>query len=95
VREKERFMSIPNITGAGRVAIPADTPAYAEPAIAASGKSPAASDSETDSSSGLQTPKPPRFPWLSRLSQQLADAAPQKAAFAPAPPLGDNLDHTA
>jgi hypothetical protein len=86
-------MSIPNVAGTGRVAIPADTPAYAEPAIAASGKSPAASESEADS--GLQTPKPPRFPWLSRLSQQLADAAPQKAAFAPAPALGDNLDRTA
>jgi hypothetical protein len=88
-------MSIPSITGTGRVAVPADTPEYAEPAIVASGKTPLASDVGSEVDSALQTPKPPRFPWLSRLSQQLADAAPQKAAFAPAPALGDNLDRTA
>jgi hypothetical protein len=88
-------MSIPSISGTGRVSIPADTPDYAEAAIVASGKSPLGSDAGTEADPALQTPKPPRFPWLSRLSQQLADAAPQKTAFAPAPALGDNLDRTA
>jgi hypothetical protein len=42
-----------------------------------------------------QQPMPPRFPWLSRLSQQLEAASKQRAAFPPAPMLGDNLDRTA
>jgi hypothetical protein len=37
----------------------------------------------------------PRFPWLSRLSQQLESAAGQRAAFPPVPPLGDNLNSSA
>ncbi len=42
-----------------------------------------------------QQPLPPRFPWLSRLAQQLETASKQRAAFPPAPMLGDNLDKTA
>jgi hypothetical protein len=42
-----------------------------------------------------QQPMPPRFPWLSRLAQQLEAASKQRAAFPPAPMLGDNLDKTA
>ena len=40
-------------------------------------------------------PLPPlRFPWLSRLSQELASAARQTPAFPAAPVLGDNLDRS-
>jgi hypothetical protein len=42
-----------------------------------------------------QQPRPPRFPWLSRLSLQLEAASQQRAAFAPAPPLGDHVDQSA
>jgi hypothetical protein len=42
-----------------------------------------------------QQPLPPRFPWLSRLSQQLETAARQRPAFAPAPVLGDHVDKSA
>jgi len=42
-----------------------------------------------------QQPMPPRFPWLSRLAQQLEAASKQRSAFPPAPMLGDNLDKTA
>ena len=42
-----------------------------------------------------QQPLPPRFPWLSRLAQQLEAASKQRAAFPPAPMLGDYLDKTA
>ena len=42
-----------------------------------------------------QLPAPPRFPWLTRLSLQLEHAAGQKAAFAPAPILGDNVNRSA
>ncbi len=42
-----------------------------------------------------QQPLPPRFPWLSRLSQQLEAAARQRPAFEPAPLLGDHVDKSA
>lgn len=41
-----------------------------------------------------QPPTPPRFPWLSRLSQQLGEASKQPPAFAAAPALGDLVDRT-
>jgi hypothetical protein len=91
-------MSIPSISGTGRVSsVSADTTAPGAAAtvaaFAAAGKNPSAPESDPDA--GFRTPKPLRFPWLSRLSQQLEQSAPQKAAFAPAPMLGDNLDRTA
>jgi len=58
-------------------------------ASAAASPTPASVDEVT------QQPMPPRFPWLSRLAQQLEAASKQRAAFPPAPMLGDNLDKTA
>ena len=82
-------MGIPRITGMGRVSTStADTPAPTNTSAVA--KSSAVAAVEIDAVT-LQ-PLPPRFPWLSRLSQQLEGAARQKPAFAPAPVLGDNLD---
>ena len=43
----------------------------------------------------FRTPTPPRFPWLSRLADELQSASNQRAAFAPAPVLGDHLDKSA
>lgn len=40
-------------------------------------------------------PKPPRFPWLSRLSPSLEAAIQQRTAFTAAPILGDHLDQSA
>jgi hypothetical protein len=40
-------------------------------------------------------PVPARFPWLSRLTQQLEQAAKQHPAFNEAPILGENLDRSA
>jgi hypothetical protein len=42
-----------------------------------------------------QQPVPLRFPWLSRLSQQLESASGQRPAFDPAPVLGDIVDRSA
>ncbi len=42
--------------------------------------------------SAMASPKVPRFPWLSRLSQQLESAARSKPAFQSAPVIGDNVD---
>jgi hypothetical protein len=43
----------------------------------------------------LQPPRPPRFPWLSRLSEQLLQAANQHPAFTAAPVLGNHVDKEA
>ena len=84
-------MGIPGITGSGRVATSsADTPAP-NPGTALALRS-AVPAVEIDAVT--QQPLPPRFPWLSRLSQQLEHAARQKPAFAPAPVLGDNVDRS-
>ena len=80
-------MSIPNVHGVGRVAaLAAEAPAQA-PSVR---PSPAPPIGEIDQDT--QQPVPPRFPWLSRLSQQLEAAARQRPAFAPAPALGDHVD---
>ncbi|MBC8055584.1 MAG: hypothetical protein H7Y61_03280 [Rhizobiales bacterium] len=82
-------MSIPGITGLSRVAVTTtETPASTPPARMSNPVPEVAIDEVT------QQPLPPRFPWLSRLSQQLEQAALQKPAFAPAPILGDNIDRS-
>jgi hypothetical protein len=83
-------MTIPSIKSAGPV-VPAtsDTPAAPTPARQA-GLAPLVEIDER-----TQLPVPPRFPWLSRLSQQLESAAPQRPAFPSAPVLGDHLDRSA
>jgi hypothetical protein len=89
-RIQERLMSIPSISGVSRVAAHADTPApTTQPARQEAVVSAAAVDETT------QQPVPLRFPWLSRLSQQLESAAKQRPAFAPAPVLGDHVDKSA
>ena len=83
-------MSIRSIKGVDRVsAINPDTPAPAT-----SARQPAATPApELDQLT--QGPVPPRFPWLSRLSQQLEAAAKQRSTFAAAPVIGDNIDKSA
>jgi len=80
-------MSIPSIDGIGRVAATGADPSSSNPP-ARQAKS--ATTSSVDNLS--QQPKPPRFPWLSRLSEQLESASKQRPAFTPAPVLGDNVD---
>jgi hypothetical protein len=81
--------SMPGITATPRIAPTiADAPSTSPPARAAG----ATTDVEIDQAT--QQPLPPRFPWLSRLSQQLEHAARQKPAFPPAPILGDRLDRS-
>ena len=84
-------MSIPGITATPRVAPTiADTPTATTPARQGS----AIPEAQIELDQVTQQPMPPRFPWLSRLSQQLEHAARQKPAFAPAPILGDNVDRS-
>lgn len=83
-------MNIPGVTGASRTAGNSpETPASMPPVRQGSvGQEVAAG------SASQEAPPPLRFPWLSRLSQELAPSAPQKPAFPPAPVLGDNLDRS-
>jgi predicted lipid-binding transport protein (Tim44 family) len=86
-------MSI-SVSGVARVTSqPAQTPAsdsgggsVASERVSATPYSPAEVDAATNQ------PKPPRFPWLSRLTSALEPAAKQKPTFSSAPPLGENLD---
>ena len=93
-------MSIGNVNGVGPVASLQQN----DPRTSAGAGTPAPrKDAPRTSSSGsspqidevTMQPKPPRFPWLSRLSQQLESAAQQRPSFPEAPALGDNLDQTA
>ncbi|HKW84267.1 MAG TPA: hypothetical protein VJN68_10995 [Burkholderiaceae bacterium] len=93
-------MSIGTVNGVGPAASPqselrtgSGTNSAAASAAATARKSPAPAVENVDEVT--QQPLPPRFPWLSRLSQQLEAASKQRAAFPPAPMLGDNLDKTA
>ena len=76
-------------TGSGTNSSAAGAVAVARKTVSAASAAPANVDEVT------QQPMPPRFPWLSRLAQQLEAASKQRAAFPPAPMLGDNLDKTA
>lgn len=83
-------MSI-SVHGVGRVSSqPAETHAPAADISAAARTAVSTSLVEIDETTNL--PKPPRFPWLSRLASQLEPAAKQKPTFPSAPPLGENLD---
>ena len=82
-------MNIPGLTAITRIG--PSTAYLPVPAIAArQGAFAPAVEVEIDQVT--QLPVPPRFPWLSRLSQQLEAVAKQKAAFPSAPILGDNVD---
>jgi hypothetical protein len=88
-------MGIPSISGVSRVAPTiADAPApAATPAVAVRPDATLSSAIAIDALT--QQPVPPRFPWLSRLSQQLESASKRRPAFAPAPALGDHVDKSA
>jgi hypothetical protein len=91
-------MSIPSISEAGRVpgSTAGRTPGAAPSAPArAGGASGSAAPAASNEEPMPATPTPPRFPWLSRLSQQLESTAKQKPTFPSAPVLGDNVDRSA
>ena len=85
-------MSIPVVTSTPSVTRIA--PTIADTSTATPPARPSGTTAEVEIDGVTQQPVPPRFPWLSRLSQQLEHAARQKPAFPPAPILGDNLDRS-
>jgi hypothetical protein len=83
-------MSISSVNGIGR------TPAGGTDSSPSQSTSPLAGVKRPATVDELgQPPKPPRFPWLSRLSQQLEPASKEPVPFASAPVLGDNIDKAA
>ena len=86
-------MSI-SVSGVGRVvpSQPAEAqPPSADATLVRAGNS--LPPVEIDDATNL--PKPPRFPWLSRLTAELEPAATQKAPFRSASQLGELLDQAA
>ena len=87
-------MSIPSVNGTSRV--PAASPtSSADTPVPYSPSRQAAATPDVQVDHVTQQPVPPRFPWLSRLSQALEAATGQRAAFPAAPVLGDHIDRSA
>ena len=93
-------MSVSNVTGVGRVVLPAtagrtpespDRPAPSGSSASSGDPAPAiyAIDEKT------KEPIPPRFPWLSRLQRELEPASKQPSPYGTVPILGERLDKQA
>ena len=84
-------MSVNNVTGVGRVVLPAT--ASRPPDASAPRAGEASSSEQVDEST--QRPVPPRFPWLSRLARELEPASKQPSPYGSVPILGEQLDKQA
>lgn len=84
-------MSVNNVTGVGRVVLPAT--ASRPPDAPAPRASEASSSEPVDETT--QQPLPPRFPWLSRLARELEPASKQPSPYGSVPILGEQLDKQA
>ena len=85
-------MSVNNVSGVGRVVLPATPSRPADPA-ASQPRSEESSLVELDETT--QQPIPPRFPWLSRLARELEPASKQPSPYGTVPILGEKLDKQA
>lgn len=84
-------MSVSNVTGVGRVVLPATasrTPETPTP----QGEASASIDTVDEKT---QQPVPPRFPWLSRLQRELEPVSKQPSPYGSVPILGEKLDRQA
>ena len=84
-------MTVSTVSAATRLSS-ATTDAHSTPASARTGASAAPAPSSDDA---FKVKAPPRFPWLTRLADELESHATQKPSFPSAPVLGDNLDKSA
>jgi hypothetical protein len=85
-------MSVSNVTGVGRVVLPATasrTPETPTPQGEGSSASIVTVDEKT------KQPVPPRFPWLSRLQRELEPVSKQPSPYGSVPILGEKLDKQA
>ena len=84
-------MSVSNVTGVGRVMLPATASKTPEPAA------PRESEAHTlvQVDEVTNQPIPPRYPWLSRLARELEPASKQPSPYGNLPILGEKLDKQA
>lgn len=88
-------MSVSNVTGVGRVVLPATAGRTPE-----TSERPGGSPSESSATiypvdEKTNEPVPPRFPWLSRLQRELEPASKQPSPYGSVPILGEKLDKQA
>ncbi len=93
-------MSVNNVSGVGRVVLPATPSRTADPASAQpeAQARPSAGRNEVslvEFDEKTQQPIPPRFPWLSRLARELEPASKQPSPYGNVPILGEKLDRQA
>lgn len=93
-------MSVNNVSGVGRVVLPATTSrtadqASAQPEAQARQQAGKSSVSVVEIDEDTQQPVPPRFPWLSRLARELEPASKQPSPYGNVPILGEKLDKQA
>ncbi len=84
-------MSVNNVTGVGRVVLPANTASRPQDA-SEQARTSAASSNVVQVDEATQQPIPPRFPWLSRLARELEPASKQPSPYGSVPILGEKLD---
>jgi hypothetical protein len=85
-------MSVNNVTGVGRVVLPATASRPTDAPAPRAGEAGVAAPVDT---SVPQPPAPPRFPWLSRLARELEPASKQPSPYGSVPILGEKLDKQA
>ncbi len=93
-------MSVNNVSGVGRVVLPATTSrtadqASAQPEAQARREAGKTEVSLVEFDEKTQQPIPPRFPWLSRLARELEPASKQPSPYGNVPILGEKLDKQA
>jgi hypothetical protein len=88
-------MSVNNVSGVGRVVLPATPgrPSDQPPSQPSPAKGGTGSLVQLDENT--QQPIPPRFPWLSRLARELEPASKQPSPYGSVPLLGEKLDKQA
>lgn len=94
--------SVTNVSGVGRVVLPAMPSRTADSATNGqqatenrSGQSEQHDPSKAEVDKVTGQPVPPRFPWLSRLSRELESASKQASPYGTIPLLGEKLDQQA
>jgi hypothetical protein len=89
-------MSVSNVTGVGRVVLPATGSRTPEtPSTSSQGEGTSTSASIVTVDEKTNQPVAPRFPWLSRLQRELEPVSRQPSPYGSVPILGEKLDKQA
>jgi len=88
-------MSVNNVTGVGRVVLPATPGRPSDQQTSQASQAKGETGSLVQLDEATQQPIPPRFPWLSRLARELEPASKQPSPYGTIPLLGEKLDKQA